>query len=137
MNRIYQITSAEAKKITAEAAAKKIFVAELYGKKIKTRDEFLDAVSKEFRYPELFKKYRNYNAHEDWIRDLSWITYGSDYRGFALIVYDYKDMFGDDYKEKERFLYSFSVLVLPWWEEDIKTCSAGSEPKEFNLYLVL
>lgn len=138
-NKIFSITTENAKSIIEILRKKNIYIAELQGEQIPTLSEYYTAVAQAFQFPELFEKYRNFDSYLDWIRDLTWLTYDQKYDGFALFIYDYEEKFmRGDLVKKVSIIETFSECILPWWEEEVIHCTNNGcgIPRLFNLYLV-
>lgn len=137
-NKIITITQEEARTLIEKCKDKNIFTAELFGDKICELEDFFRDVSKAFKFPDLFNKYRNMDAYLDWIRDLSWLTYNENYEGFALFIFDYEIFMRNNYRRKEQIIREFAETVLPYWEEDVIRCTDNGQgtPRPFNLYLI-
>ncbi len=138
-NRIFSITIEEAKRMIEQHQSENIFVAELQGEQITTLAEYYTAIAKAFKFPDLFDKYRNFDSYLDWITDLTWLTYGQKYDGFALFIYDYEEKFMcNDLPKKVSIIETFSEVVLPWWEEEVIHCTDNGcgTARSFQLYLV-
>ncbi len=137
-NKIYTITKNEAQNIIDDCTNKNIFIAELFGKEIGELEDFFSNISKKFKFPDLFNKYRNMDAYLDWIRDLGWFIHKDNYLGFALFIYDYEAFMCNDYKRKEQIIRSFADTILPYWEEAVIRCTNNGNgiPRPFNLYLI-
>ncbi|KAB1438064.1 barstar family protein [Candidatus Galacturonibacter soehngenii] len=103
----------------------------LDGKKIKTKDNFLEVIEEKLQFP--YPCNGSLDSFLDWMRDLSWINS----KKINLIIYDYKEFLNDNLEVKEIILDCFEEDILPYWEEDVKTTMVDGETKEFNVYLVL
>lgn len=130
-NKIIKIPYNQIEELEKELKIRNIFVVKIDGNDVKTAENYLSLMDKKFDFysTEWPTAPDNFNGHNDWMRDLTWI----DANGYAIIVYNFKEFLRNDPKNKEWFLNIFENLILPYW-------AGGSESlyytKEFNLYLV-
>jgi hypothetical protein len=129
-NKIYRVSSKEIDEIKQKFQKDDtIFVAEIDGKTINSKEEYLTLMSKLFDFPIIS---RGFDGYSDWIRDLSWLEKES----YALIIHNYKSFLANDTELKSFIIKNFEETVFPWWEEEVIYCMAGGVPKPFNVYLV-
>ncbi len=74
----------------------------------------------------------DWNAYLDWMKDFRWIA---DER-ITIIFKNDSAMLKNDSKTKELVLRTFKMIILPFWEEEVKHVAVGSKPKKFQVYLV-
>ena len=113
---------------------KSIYVAELNGTDINTAADYLKAIDKAFKFPNLTSaNYKlNFDGYLDWIRDLSWLK--AD--GYALIINHFADFMKNDIKNKKEIIEDFKQIIFPWWDGEVEHCMVGGKAKPFNVYLL-
>ena len=124
------ISEAQYDSIIKNADANSVFVAEIDGNEIKSRDDYLSAIWETFKFPQT--GHMNYYAYLDWIRDLDWI----DANQFVLVIRNYDNLLEQSPKDKEVIINSLSKTVIPWWESEIKQYQVEGKAKPFNVYLI-
>ena len=107
-----------------------IFIGEIDGETIRTRDDYLNAVWQVFSFP--YKEYMGLDAYLDWIRDLSWLHA----EGYVFIIRRAAAMLRESPRDREIILRSLENTVLPWWESDVEKCVVEGKAKPFDIYLV-
>ena len=105
------------------------FLAEIDGKSINNLEQYLVQISDLFKFP---MPSRSLDSYCDWMRDLEWF----EVEGYALVIYNFKNLFIDEPSMKETILEDFEELILPWWQEEVERCVVGGKAKSFNVYLV-
>lgn len=127
---VVKINMMQYSEILNNAKKSKAFIAEINGKDIKTMDDYLSAVWKEFRFPQ--NGHVNYYAYLDWIRDLDWLSADA----FILLIRNFNSFMAQSKKEKELIINSFENTVIPWWESEIEQYQVGGKAKSFKVYLI-
>lgn len=64
----------------------------------------------------------------DWLCDLSW--YPEDL-GICLRIHNYGEFLNQDPVFKQTFEELMTEHVLPFWEDDVKTCVKDGKPRKF------
>jgi len=129
-NGIVKISALQYATILENTPKSRVFVAEINGKNIKNMDDYLTAVWKAFRFPQI--GHVNYYAYLDWIRDLDWL--GTD--AYIFAIRDFQAFMEKSPKEKEIILKSLENTVIPWWDSEIEKFQVGGMVKPFKVYLV-
>ena len=80
----------------------------LYGKQIRTRDEFFIAIEKAFRFPAGCEN--SINIFLDWITDLWWISENS----INLVIYNQRYFLNEDSELKKKLMKYFEEDILPF-----------------------
>lgn len=129
-NKIAYISLEEAKEIRESFQSDKdVFMVEIEGNDITDLSEYLELMSKAFRFPIPSK---GLDGHDDWMRDLAWI--GKD--KIILIIVNYTNFMKSDPESKKDIIDSYENLILPWWREDVKHFMVGGKTKLFQVYLI-
>lgn len=111
------------------------------GKDIKTVDDYLEIMTKKFKFPQFDNKLCNFNGYLDWIRDLTWLDEEFDETfekniEISLIIKNYKNMFNGNFEDINNIIIEpFVHIILPYWERDILE-SSFIGTRKFNVYLV-
>jgi hypothetical protein len=105
--------------------------------KWKNSHDFYHEIGNKFNFPkESWGKYRNMNAFEDWMRDLSWISQ----ERIVILIRNLRKCHTTDSAVNRRTIFdSFCFCILPYWEGLPNTCSVvdctvGGKPKQFDFY---
>ena len=141
-NAVYYVTSDEVRTIKNSITGK-IFIAEIDLSTIKSDDEYLDKISKIFRFP-LFEGQsgHSWNGYLDWMTDLNWANdldwLNKTKNGYCLFLYNCK-YFADIVNGGlfKRIVDSFVYDIIPWWGFDLKDCVIDGKVKSFEVYLVI
>ena len=105
------------------------YIVSIDGAKIQTEHDYFNAMEKALKLPSC---HDNWDAYDDWMTDLGWISN----RKISVIFYHYTSMLQDDPQTKKLVLDIFQTSILPFWEEEVKHVVVGGTPKEFQVYLV-
>lgn len=101
------------------------------GKDIQTIDDYFEAITEKFEFPQFNNQLCNLNGYLDWIRDLSWLEEKFEkFDNISLIIKNYKKAFNGNSNEINYFIIELFIEdILPYWEEE-------RDYKKFNVYLV-
>ena len=101
------------------------------GEKMLTKLDFLKFIYDKLDFPE--KRYMNWDAYLDWMRDLSWI----DEKEINIVVMNYKSLFKDDFVYHLYFVPDFENIIFPFWEKSAKEIFIDDKyMKTIKLYCV-
>jgi len=129
-NKIYFISDAQKEiLISSSKENEKTFIAEINGKEIKFKEDYLEVVNKVFNFPIPSK---GFDGYLDWIRDLDWLNCDS----YMLIINNYANFMSGDIDMKKKNIEYFEKIILPWWQEEVERCVVEGKAKAFNVYLV-
>lgn len=96
-----------------------------------TKLDFLKFIYDKLDFPE--KRYMNWDAYLDWMRDLSWI----DEKEINIVVINYKSLFKDDFIYSLYFVPDFENIIFPFWEKSAKEIFVDDKYiKTIKLYCV-
>lgn len=125
-----QISKSQYKSLKLEASRGSVFLAEIDGATIRNLSEYLSVIWEVFSIPD--RKHVNYYAYLDWLRDLDWI----EKKEFVLIIHNCDKMLHESPEERALILNSFGMIIIPWWQNEIKQYQVDGEPKPFHVYTV-
>lgn len=129
-NKIIKVNSNEINDDIYQNYLKKAYVIKLYGKEIKTFEDYLSKIEDLLCFPCSCKG--NLDRYLDWIRDLSWLSYDE----YVFVIYDFDESFEGNLHEKKLFISLFDNIVLPWWEVDVEKHVVGGKKKRMTLFLI-
>lgn len=130
-NKIIYVTREQSKVIKRDALqSKDTFLAEIDGTKIKTEEDYVQAMASAFDFPCELPEMK-IGWYNDYINDLMWIKQKS----IILIIHDYDSMLVDNLEIKEIIIEYFEEITLPWWEGEIIGHMVGGTPRSFLVYL--
>ncbi len=100
------------------------------GKNIKTKEEFLQVIEDNFKFPE--SCYGNLDAFLDYIRDLSWF----DHDEIEIVLKNQKEFLNLNQQLKGILFRCLIEDILPYWEKDVLYQCVNGKCKEFTIYIV-
>ncbi len=129
-NKVYRTTGSELPMLRRQlSAVPGLWVGELDGNEIHDWSDYAKAIEVLMEFPTTCTIF---DVYLDWIRDLDWLN--AD--GYALIIKNFSSFLNQDSEARDDVIHTFFEYVLPWWEEEVKHCVVGGEPKPFNVYLI-
>lgn len=130
-NKIVYVTKDEAKVIKMNAIQNdKILFSEIDGGKIKTENDYVQAMANAFAFPHILPE-MNIGWYNDYITDLMWI----EQEDIVMLIHDYDLMLVDDLRAKRNIMADFEEIILPWWEGEVVGHMVGGVPRKFLIYL--
>ncbi len=130
-NKIVYVTKDEVEAIKENAILNKdIFFAEIDGARIRTEEEYVQAMAEAFVFPHELPQ-MIIGWYNDYITDLMWI----EQKDIVMLVHDYDLMLMDEPKTKEIIIGDFEEVILPWWEGEVVGHMVGGKPRGFRIYL--
>lgn len=130
-NKIVYVTKDEAKEVKMDAIKTgDTFFAEIYGDKIKTEEDYVQAMANAFAFPHALPELK-IGWYNDYISDLMWI----EQKDIIMIIHNYDLMLVDDLKTKKNIIAGFEEIILPWWEGEVVGHMVGGVPRKFLIYL--
>ena len=99
------------------------------GKRAKNSELFLEQIFALLDFPE--KKYKNWDAYVDWMRDLSWI----ENKKINIIISDWYDFLCEDKTiNKTIFIDDYNTDILPYWEKISVHDDSDRYTKDLDVY---
>lgn len=108
----------------------RILLVQLDGDLIQSWDDYVSVIQEQFKFPTPCND--SIDRYEDWMRDLDWLNKD----GFVLIINNYGSFLKYAEDVKSMIIDGFSEVILPFWQEDVKSVVVGGQPKPFTIYLV-
>lgn len=109
----------------------KLFLVEINGQEIQTKNQFIEITQNLFRFPSDCKD--NWDGYIDWMNDLGWLKKD----GYILVIHDFKQFMFENMEEKELLIDIFFEDILSYWQWEIKKCIIGGKRRLFLLILVI
>jgi len=107
-----------------------VFFLEIDGKIINNWEDYADYMNHHMEIP-VINPYSK-DAYLDWMTDLSWL----DADEYIIVINNFEEFMKNNLEEKDKVLKMFETNILPFWEKEVESVTAGGIPKKFNVYLV-
>lgn len=131
-NSVLNIAKEEINKIKSESKDN-VFIAEIEGTEINSWEDYWNAMSKLFSFPELPAYMKpDYHSYYDIMTDLSWL----DTDSIILIINNFTLFLKGEHALKDDIIKDFKDYLLPFWEEEVEKTVVGGKKKSFCVYLV-
>jgi hypothetical protein len=134
-NQIKNIEISDANNLIEKLKNENCYVVILNGKEIQTEKDYIDQMSKAFKFPEwdVENCYSNVNAYLDWMDD----EYGfSGFQSVAVFIENYSSFLSKNQKYKEKIMDLFKNWILPFWESEVADVVVEGKPVPYNVYLI-
>ena len=108
---------------------KRAYIVELDGNNIQSWNDYIIQVQNKFKFPTLFD---SIDGYLDWMTDLDWL----DSDEYVMFITNFNQFFKHDIETKNAIIDNFKEIILPFWQDGVKSEVIGGKPKPFMLYLV-
>lgn len=102
------------------------FVVIIDGEKAQDTKSFFKEIYKELSFP--YPQYANWDAYNDWMRDLSWIKE----KHIIIIISSWEDFLKNG--EKENFIDNLHEAIFPFWDKECFLLGDDIYVKELDVY---
>lgn len=99
------------------------------GELYQNEPELLTHIGKSYNMPD----YHNWDAINDWFRDLSWIPLEDQ----IIVIKNFDLLLINNRKSKSSFLRILSERVLPHWEEGSDAGEYYGKKMDFQVYIIM
>lgn len=130
-NKIIYIAKEESETVRAYNKNRRdIFFVEIDGKKIQSRENFVEEMAMKFGF---FGKFSppTLSWWNEYMCDLLWI----EKENIVLLISNFEAMLSNDPETKKLIVEYFEEIILPWWGGNVIGHMVGGYPREFVIYL--